>query len=271
MKVSFSLKDHKNDKGTGFAGSLHAGCVLAALNMLESVYGDGVLQNQQLLSTVAFKRPVTTDFAIEAEVIEHQKARCWVLDDQGLKVKSTHECVERAVRDVQADLQKNQSEQLEHYESFYPQNEVQECLAESFPVSCHLNIESICSDQRTLVMKRYHKPFSQGGDVNADLKERVFQDLLSAYLSAWSLATAMANQVGENDVLVARASSQIDLNESRSYDQQSQLTIAAKLSEQGSSGPLKEQLRLNGKTIVKIEALGTFVRLQGLFHVRVFL
>ena len=99
MKQFFKLSEHKNDKNTAFAGSLHSAAWLGALALLQSQSStDALVQARQgiMRSDIWFRQPVRSDFEVLSESVQQTSASAaWhinnvVQDEEGVKCKRWH-------------------------------------------------------------------------------------------------------------------------------------------------------------------------------------
>ncbi len=260
MKVAFKLADNTNDKGTGFAGSLHAGSVLSALELFDIHFGkQQPAQDSLLHSHVFFKRPITDDYVIEASLGEpgelgEPNVRCFISDQEGLKVRSIHEWCDRQ----ESNIHKVSSSLGQNIEAL---PNILSTIQKHFPIYSRLSIDALRLYEKGLMIEQ--KPHSKSA---SDQRTYLMENTVLAYLAAWSLGSAYGQRVGEVDVLVSKAQTWINLENLE--DGAKRIPVIAIPETRQHIDTLKADLKNTGKAKIELKALAGPVLLHGLFHVR---
>lgn len=225
VKQFFKLSEHKNDKNTAFAGSLHSATWLGALALLQSqcTTQEFLRQTQRMRSDIWFRQPVRSDFEVVSEEgLAATANAAWhihngVQDDAGSKVEAVHQTylhlpdwavAPRAQQwqtlQASVDVEKQQALALQHIQQ---KMHSQFSVVSQLPPLNLLWCRSI-SGEPGLHDWRLHERGLQvqlGAAVPIiDPLERLRLQILLGYLAGWSFISSLTSTTGEVDVLVSR-------------------------------------------------------------------
>ncbi len=275
MKQFFKLSEHKNDKNTAFAGSLHSGAWLGALSLLQSQLSaqDFTPAMQRMRSDIWFRQPVCSDFQVVSEsVLQAAPEHLWQIknyieDDDGLKVEAVHQSCDQlpewvlsprllSLQQLQPTLEKSdqQANALQR---------IQQKLQAEFAITTQLPLHQLqwCSTPS----RESGLQFNLLGAVQAaDWVSRLRLQVLLGYLAGWSFVSSLTSTTGVVDVLVSRVFAVAE----QSVSQVELVSPFAMLHTPNSEAHFLQHLQTYRSARAEVLVRSGEVLMKGLFHVR---
>ncbi len=283
MKQFFKLNEHKNDKNTAFAGSLHAASWLGGLALLKNQFSPELVvqATHKMRSDIWFRQPVRSDFCVVSETITENIADdAWQIsnhieDDEGLKVEAVHQSFDQVPSwalspRVQQLLPQSATASVQQLAVL---QHIQQKLHDQFAVVAQLPIQplqwcSTPSGEPALQLPLFaQQEFAQKGSAQSlasDAIDCLRQQILLGYLAGWSLISALTAISGNVDVLVSRVFAVAD-HSNLHDDLASPIAI---LATPNSETHLLQHLQTYRSARAEVLVRSGVVLMKGLFHVR---
>lgn len=273
MKQFFKLSEHKNDKNTAFAGSLHSAAWLGALALLQSQRtADAFMPaTQRMRSDIWFRQPVRSDFEVVSEsVLEATANTAWqihnvVQDDEGVKVEAVHQAFQSlpdwALSPRVQPLQQLHASDAVSEQQAQALQRIQQKMLTQFAVLTQLPPLSLLWCRTSLGESGLQVPL--GAMPITDHLDRLRLQILLGYLAGWSFVSSLTATTGEVDVLVSRVFAvtepvtQLELTAPR-----------ALLNSPNSESQFLHHLQTYRSARAEVLVRSGQVLMKGLFHVR---